>query len=171
MYRFDSDVDVEQSAQGDIYVNGAGGEFLTYTVSVPAAGNFDILARVSSPFSGSRIGVSVAGVDQTGVVSVPNTGSFENWRTVTLAQNVPLSQGVQQVRGDMAGIAFSVDTISISDLLCGDVSLDGFVNFLDIAPFIELLSSNTYLEQADCNQDGVLDFLDIAFFIDILAAQ
>ena len=164
-YRSDSDVDVFQGAQGDIYVNGAGSEFLTYTVNVPAAGTFDILARVSSPFTGSSIKISVDGVDQTGVVAFPNTGSFENWRSITLAQDVPLSQGVQQVRVDMGGIAMSLDSISITDILCGDVSQDGFVNFLDIAPFIALLTSGNYLEQADCNLDAEVSFLDIAPFI------
>ena len=138
---------------------------------MPAAGNFDILARVSSPFTGSSIKISVDGVDQTGVVAFPNTGSFENWRSITLAQDVPLSQGVQQVRVDMGGIAMSLDSISITDILCGDVSQDGFVNFLDIAPFIALLASGNYLEQADCNLDAEVSFLDIAPFIASLTSN
>jgi hypothetical protein len=39
---------------------------------------------------------------------------------------------------------------------------------LDIAPFIQLLSSGDFLEQADCNIDGAVDFLDIAPFIGFL---
>ena len=59
----------------------------------------------------------------------------------------------------------------ISAPILGDCNQDGEVNFLDINPFIELLASNTYLEQADCNQDGVLNFLDIAPFIAILSGN
>ena len=59
----------------------------------------------------------------------------------------------------------------ISVPILGDCNLDGEANFLDINPFIELLSSATYLEQADCNQDGVLNFLDIAPFIAILSGN
>ena len=57
----------------------------------------------------------------------------------------------------------------------GDANLDGVVNFLDIFPFIELLSPvdgfTDYLEQADCNLDGVLSFSDIAPFLAILAGN
>ena len=52
----------------------------------------------------------------------------------------------------------------------GDANLDGNVNFLDISPFISLLSSNTFLNQADINRDGDVNFLDISPFISILAS-
>ena len=47
----------------------------------------------------------------------------------------------------------------------GDVNRDGVVNFLDISPFISILSGNSYLEEADTNEDGVVDFSDISSFI------
>ena len=53
--------------------------------------------------------------------------------------------------------------------LCGDVDLSGMVTFLDIQPFIAVLSSNGFQGEADCNQDGAVTFLDIAPFIDALA--
>ena len=55
----------------------------------------------------------------------------------------------------------------------GDVNLDGIVNFLDIAPFISILStggSPAEESQADCSGDGVVSFLDISPFIQALAA-
>lgn len=52
--------------------------------------------------------------------------------------------------------------------LLGDVNLDGFVNFLDIAPMIAILSSSGFQAEADCDENGVVDFLDISPFIDIL---
>ena len=36
---------------------------------------------------------------------------------------------------------------------------------------LSVLASVTFLEQADCNQDGVLNFLDIAPFIAILSGN
>ena len=53
----------------------------------------------------------------------------------------------------------------------GDVNLDGSVSFLDIGPFIAILTANTFLEEADCNQDGVVDFLDIQPFIGFLTGN
>ena len=64
-----------------------------------------------------------------------------------------------------------VYTIGTAPFLLGDVNQDNEVTFLDINPFIQLLASNTFLEQADCNQDDAVNFLDIAPFIAILAGN
>ena len=52
----------------------------------------------------------------------------------------------------------------------GDVNQDGVVSFLDIAPFIAILSSQGFLAEADINSDEVVNFFDVAPFITILAA-
>ena len=54
-------------------------------------------------------------------------------------------------------------------LLLGDANLDGTVDFLDISPFISLLSNGEFLTEADMNEDGFLDFLDISPFIAALS--
>ena len=59
-------------------------------------------------------------------------------------------------------------------LILGDVNRDGRVNFLDISPFITLVSSggfnrgNVFVHEADVNQDSRVNFLDIAPFIQLL---
>jgi len=60
---------------------------------------------------------------------------------------------------------------SLPMFLPGDVDQNGIVDFLDISPFISLLSAGGFLDEADMNQDGVVTFLDISPFIDELAAQ
>lgn len=60
-----------------------------------------------------------------------------------------------------------INPVVITPLL-GDVNCDGQVSFLDIAPFIALLSNSGFDVKADINSDGVVSFLDIAPFIDIL---
>ena len=59
---------------------------------------------------------------------------------------------------------------AVPKILLGDVNRDGVVNFLDIGPFIEILSTDTFVEEADVNQNGVVNFLDIGPFIEILIA-
>ncbi len=56
-------------------------------------------------------------------------------------------------------------------VILGDVNQDDFVTFLDISPFIALLSAAQFQAEADCNEDGMLNFLDISFFINILAGS
>ena len=55
--------------------------------------------------------------------------------------------------------------------LLGDVDNSGAVNFLDIAPFIAILASNGFSEEADVNQDNAVNFLDISPFIFVLTGS
>ena len=57
------------------------------------------------------------------------------------------------------------------EFLLGDVNQDGVVDFLDIQPFINLLSSQTFQDEADIDGNGVVNFLDIAPFIFVLSSQ
>ena len=54
--------------------------------------------------------------------------------------------------------------------LLGDVNRDGSVNFLDIAPFVSVLTGSTNQIEADIDGNGVVNFLDIAPFVDILTS-
>ena len=58
-----------------------------------------------------------------------------------------------------------------SNFPLGDCNLDGAVDFLDISPFISLLTVGEYFEQADVNQDGSVNFLDISPFIALLSSN
>ena len=51
----------------------------------------------------------------------------------------------------------------------GDVNLDGDVDFLDISPFISILSAGPFQVEADIDENGVVNFLDISPFIAILS--
>ncbi|MDB2686560.1 hypothetical protein N9Y42_05065 [Mariniblastus sp.] len=56
-----------------------------------------------------------------------------------------------------------------SSFVLGDASLNGVVDFDDIAPFITILAEGTFLAQADIDGSLEVDFDDIAGFIQILA--
>lgn len=56
-----------------------------------------------------------------------------------------------------------------ADVLLGDVNLDGTVNLLDVAPFVNLLSSGNYQAEADINSDGAVNLLDVAGFVELLS--
>ena len=53
----------------------------------------------------------------------------------------------------------------------GDVNRDGAVDFLDISPFITVLASSGFQNEADIDRDGSVNFLDISPFITILSTQ
>ena len=53
--------------------------------------------------------------------------------------------------------------------ILGDVNQDGAVNLLDVAPFIDALTSGMYEIRADINCDGSVDLLDVSLFVELLA--
>ena len=53
--------------------------------------------------------------------------------------------------------------------LLGDVNGDGDVNLLDVAPFVDAISSGTFIPEADVNQDGSVDLLDVEPFVNLLS--
>ena len=66
------------------------------------------------------------------------------------------------------GLCSFFNEFSITPTILGDCNLDGVVDFFDVAPFIEVLASQTFLAQADCDQNGVVDFFDLLTFVEIL---
>ena len=64
-------------------------------------------------------------------------------------------------------VTFTVDIIE-SEILLGDVNLDGEIDFLDIVPFINLVTGGGFQAEADIDPNGIIDFLDIVPFINIL---
>ena len=88
--------------------------------------------------------------------------------------SLPAGYGVSfRLRSESGNVAF--DNIEISstpelvEILLGDINQNGVVDFLDISPFISLLSTGQFQAEADVNEDGNVDFLDISPFIAILS--
>jgi hypothetical protein len=67
-------------------------------------------------------------------------------------------------------IAESANGVALSDVGISLVAVtDGSVTFLDISPFISVLSSGDFQAEADVDESGNVDFLDISPFINILS--
>lgn len=88
-----------------------------------------------------------------------------NPRGVVTALDTAEPSGVLFGSGSLARVRFT--RVSAAPEL-GDVNLDGDVNFLDISPFILLLSTNGFQLEADINGDDAVNFLDISAFIALL---
>ena len=70
-------------------------DWMDYSVNVSSAGTYGLSLRVASPV-GSQLEVRSSNGTVLATVSVPNTGGWQNWRTVTA--NVTLAAGVQTIR-------------------------------------------------------------------------
>ena len=94
-----------------------------------------------------------------------NSGDDANhkgWIEISQVANSPVSNT----------LGFGIDNLTfglVESELLGDVNCDGVVNLLDVSPFVDLISTDSYELKADINQDGVVNLLDVAPFIDLLS--
>ena len=95
-------------------------EWLDYTVNVATSGLYALDVRLTSQGAGGTFHVEFAGVDQTGPLTVPDTGGWQNWQTLTKS-NVTLTAGQQVMRlvMDSGGISNLVGDINYLDFSLG----------------------------------------------------
>lgn len=106
------DVDIEWCAEGTYDIGWTrAGEWLNYTVSVGAAGSYNLDLRVSSA-RGGTIRVEFNGVDKTGSISVPVTGDWQSWTTVR--KTVALAAGTQVMRVVFETGSTNLNSISVA---------------------------------------------------------
>ena len=80
----------------------------------------------------------------------------------------PPSHGLQSNDSFVSDhLVFVADFRATQTVLLGDINLDGVVDLLDVAPFIDVLNSMTYQAEADVNQDGIVNLLDVAPFVEL----
>jgi hypothetical protein len=95
-----TDVDLEATSDiGGGYNVGwmSAGEWLAYSIDVAVAGVYTLDARVAAKGPGGTFHVEVNGADVTGPLSIPNTGAWQNWVTISTA-GVSLPAGRQTLR-------------------------------------------------------------------------
>jgi hypothetical protein len=97
----------------------APGEYLTYTLTIPTGGTYNLVARVASDADGPHsLGFSVAG--QSGTLNFTGTGDWQNWTDVTAA-GLTLAAGTYTLRLDIAsGTEFNInyiDVIPVDDVI------------------------------------------------------
>lgn len=121
-YRTNVGVDIEPAADaGGGFAVGhvRAGEWLEYTVDVPAAGSYDLGVRFASDSGGGTAHVEIDGADVTGPMTLPNTAGWQVWQTIR-AYGVSLPAGRHVLR-----LAFD------SNAWGGDI---GNVNWVDVRP-------------------------------------
>lgn len=97
----DTRVDIGACREGGFEVGWVyAEEWLEYTVNVAASGVYDIEARVASDGVGGTFHVEFDGQNLTGPLSVPDTGAWDQFRTIT-GTGVRLNAGRQIMRVSM----------------------------------------------------------------------
>jgi regulation of enolase protein 1 (concanavalin A-like superfamily) len=121
-YRSAEAVDIESCSEGGFNVTSMEpGEWINYTVNIPASGNYNIVIRYAAANANGKIRFDFDGVNKTGDVAVPfggtASGGLQDWKDFTVATGVSLSSGVQSMRIYIAGtqVAFNLNKITLID--------------------------------------------------------
>jgi N-acetylneuraminic acid mutarotase len=94
-YRAPDPVGINTSGTtGNVIADTVAGEWLNYTVDIPAAGSYTFSTSVSNAAVGGSFHVVLGGANVTGAVTVPNTGDPTVFATVT-APAFTLAAGTQ----------------------------------------------------------------------------
>ena len=83
-------------------------EWLEYTIDVATAGARMMTVRLASTGSNGKFHVEIDGVDKTGLLTVPNTGGWQKWTTISKTIDLPAGQHVLRLALDAAGSTGSV---------------------------------------------------------------
>ncbi|MFL5728230.1 MAG: Ig-like domain-containing protein [Cytophagaceae bacterium] len=116
----------------------AAGEWMEYTVNV-TAGSYKLDARVASINTGKNFHVELDGVNISGAISIPNTGGWQNWQTVSVTTTA-LSAGTKILK-----IVMDTDGFNLNHLT---FSLPSAVNQIPTVSITAPIGANTFTAPA-----------------------
>ncbi len=172
VYRTSEGVDLRTKQDNlggyEIY-NFATGEWVGYTINVATAGLYNIEINASNAWSSSvAFHAEVDGINVSGSVLVPSTGSWSNYRWIG-KNNIQLSAGRHILKVVSDTPWFGLDAIRVTASpapttpIVGDFNNDGRVNFADLVFMITNWNKNSVTH--DLNRDGVVNSLDYVVMV------
>ncbi|WP_236250391.1 carbohydrate-binding protein [Microbulbifer sp. ALW1] len=87
------------------------GDWLDYRVNLPESGEYTLTYRVASTANTGQLRL-LAGGTQVADTSLPNTGGWQNWQSVSTTAS--LSAGVQTLRLQVAGPGFNLNWFELA---------------------------------------------------------
>lgn len=136
-YRPAESVDVQACSEGGFNVGWmCSNEWAEFTVNVETDGNYLCETRVASQSTGGTFQIDFNGVNRTGTVTVPATGGWQNWTTVSAVANLGAGTQVMRLANSGTTQEYNVNWIRFSlQCLKGDLNRDGLINAGDISGF------------------------------------
>ncbi len=128
-YRTEESVDIEVCTEGGYNVGWtSAGEWLSYTVNVDSAMNYDLDVRAAVN-AASKINITFSnGNLSSGDISLAATGGWQSWKTFT-KKGIPLNIGIQEMKINVVTAGFNLNYIqlnraipvSVTDANCSSV--------------------------------------------------
>jgi hypothetical protein len=88
---------------GNVVSYAVAGEWIDYTINIAAAGKYELQATVANAASGGSFhaefeGTNLAGKNLTGAISIPNTGGWTKFKTMTSTSfSLPAGQTIMRI--------------------------------------------------------------------------
>ncbi|WP_051979728.1 glycosyl hydrolase family 18 protein [Edaphobacter aggregans] len=105
-------------------------EWLNYTMKVASSGSYLVQVRVANNGQGGTFHVGVDGATATSELTVPNTGGWQNWTTLSTTITLSAGQHIVQLHMDSVGSAGTVGNFnwfSISSNTTASTRLVGYL--------------------------------------------
>jgi len=111
-YRLTEGVSLEKSTDTGAGYNvgwARAGDWLNYTIKVDKAGTYTLQTRVACVGQGGSFHYKLDFVDATSQQTIPDTGGWQNWVTLTTTIQLPVGRHVLQLHEDTPGADGSGD--------------------------------------------------------------
>ena len=159
---------------------GSGENFGVEDAALP--GWHHVLQVYSSDEVDTLISTYIDGVLLDETITTSSAGIFDSGLNFGAARNSQINRGFEGLIDEVAIWNRELSSSEISEVfnaglngesllgdgILGDVNCDGFVDLLDVAPFVDLVTNGEFSAKADLNLDGNVDLLDVAPFVDLL---
>ena len=161
-YRPSEGVDLEAASEHGFDVGWmCAGEWIEYTTEVACSADYWLDIRVASGSAGGALHFEADGVDICASVSVPDTGDWQNWATVSTRVTLDAGEHFLRFVNDAdAGSAYNLNWFAFTRV--GDADADGNVDFADAELVFTELGTDLPQSPADLNRDGAVDLCDVA---------
>jgi alpha-L-fucosidase len=107
-YRVNEGIDIEKCSAGGYNVGWTNpGEWMAYTVNVSKSESYLLSLYVAAPSEYAKIHFEVDGIDKTGIISLPNTGGYQNWEVIQKTIKLDAGQHILKLVFDTGG--FNLD--------------------------------------------------------------
>jgi alpha-L-fucosidase len=104
-YRPNEGVDIEKCSAGTYNVGWTHtGEWMAYTVTVSKPANYQVSFYIAAASDGAKLHLECDDNDKTGVVSIPNTGGYQNWDVIKKTVNLNAGKHILKLVVDADGL-------------------------------------------------------------------
>ncbi len=159
---------------------GSGDNFGVEDAALP--GWHHVLQVYSSDDVDTLISTYIDGTLLDETITTSSAGIFDSGLNFGAARNSQTNRGFEGLIDEVAIWDRELSSTEVSDVfnaglngeslldagIVGDVNCDGFVDLLDVGPFVDLLTNGGFSVKADINLDGTVDLLDVGPFVDLL---